>query len=711
MIRDNTFISTQSIVDKYLQTDTARNRKGVLRLLEIKDRQIRLLNLQQCQTAVDGAIHIGGASSATIPMVSLYYGGFLNLNIEDPTEIGQDMFILSKGHAVATLASIYVDLGYFESEILNHSRSIKSILNGHPGPLLPGVHVATGPMGQGMGVAQGLAIAGQNNPTFDVFALTGDGELQEGPIWEAMMYAGFKKLENFCVLIDHNGGQLDDVSKLHFPFFDLAGSLGSFGWEVYNVDATQYHAVYDALAEFKFGKRKGKPTAIICNSSKGHGGGSSFMTKHKAVIPEELLKREVAFQKRQEKLAIDKFCMEYNLLKESGQDELARVIEEKAESIGFKLVGDEFQIINVREIEPNVITRKAPVREKAIRYDREELPKLKPGNEYAGHKVIEAAMEVFAQDSRVFSVDSDLASTSGLQAGVGLIDRSRALNVGVAEANMVLIGEGLALLGYNTWVSTFCPFFDWKLIRRIAVGHQERLEVIAKNGWLSEGHGLDLTLLATAADFDTQCNGATHMGNDDVMMMNEAAYIKVINVSCPQQLLSIMEWIMAGNKGIIYLRILRAPSAVLYPHDFSFEYEKGYQLLKPAHTDAYIIASGRTVHEALEAAEILKKKNINIDVVDMPSIDSKLLLNLVHSDLPILVAEQNNGYIWNNLRKVLFQQTSVINTKQLHALNTTTENGLHYIHSGTYPELADHYRLNAKHLVDKTCEIIKNQGV
>ena len=125
-------------------------------------------------------------------------------------------------------------------------------------------------------------------------------------------------------------------------------------------------------------------------------------------------------------------------------------------------------------------------------------------------------MKVFARDPALVSIDSDLATTSGLEAGVAAVDQRRALNVGVAEANMMGIGEAFAALGHQTWISTFCPFFDWKVMRRIAVGHQERLEAMAApDGWLSEGHGLDLTMLATAANFETRTNGATHMGNDD----------------------------------------------------------------------------------------------------------------------------------------------------------------------------------------------------
>src|SRR6185312_2752291 len=239
-------------------------RQGILKLLAIKDSDIRILTVGQSRDAIDKGLHAGGAFSATIPLVALFYGGFLKLSIEDPTKRGQDIFTLSKGHAVATLASIYVELGYFDENVLRRSRSYESILNGHPGPILPGIHIATGPMGQGFGVAQGFAIAGRVSPRFDSFCMCGDGELQEGPIWEAVMFAGSKKLDNLCLLVDRNNGQLDIYSKTVFPMPDLAPVFRSFGWQAVDVDATQYDGVYAALDEFRYGPRNGKPTAIIC---------------------------------------------------------------------------------------------------------------------------------------------------------------------------------------------------------------------------------------------------------------------------------------------------------------------------------------------------------------------------------------------------------------------------------------------------------------
>ena len=212
-------------------------------------------------------------------------------------------------------------------------------------------------------------------------------------------------------------------------------------------------------------------------------------------------------------------------------------------------------------------------------------------------------MKVFARDSRVVSIDADLATTSGLEAGVAAVDQRRALNVGVAEANMMGIGEAFAALGYNTWISTFCPFYDWKVLRRIAVGQQERHEAMAAdNGWLSEGHGLDLTMLATAANFETRTNGATHMGNDDNLTFDAVAHLKIIDVSCPQQMLALMKWVMAGNRGLLYVRVMRTPSAVLYDADYQFEFGKGAFVHGAPADAAFIVSSGRGVHEAIAAA-------------------------------------------------------------------------------------------------------------
>jgi transketolase len=675
-----------------------------LKLLEIKDSDIRILTLEQARDAVDKGIHIGGAFSAVIPLVALFYGEILNADVAQPTRPGQDLFVLSKGHAVATLASIYADLGYFGRSVLKNSRSRESILNGHPGPILPGIPISTGPLGQGLSVAQGFALIGKRSPSFDSFCLTGDGELQEGLIWEAVMYASYKRLDNLCVLVDKNSGQLDDTKQLVFPLLELVERFKSFGWRVVSVDATQYGPVLDALRTFKFSPRDGRPTAIICRTRKGFGGFSGFLSGHKVEIPDTLTEQEMALQQNRRDLRAAEF---FRLLEELGSRRKAGEVRGKLAGIakGLNLKIEE-RAKGKKEVCPISLapkTRKAPVRDKRIRYDEALLPQLDKTREYAASWVITQAMRVFARDPRVVTIDADLASTSGLEAGVAYVDNTRAINVGIAEANMMNIGEAFAAMGYNAWASTFCPFFDWKVLRRIAIGQQERSEAARmKGGWLNEGHGLDLTFVATAPNFETRTNGGTHMGNDDSLVFDGIAHLKIIDASCPQQLLSILKWIMEGNRGLVYLRILRAPSGVLYGPDFRFEFGKGYFVRQSGADRAVIVSSGRGAFEALRAAELLAESGIAAGVVDMPSIDEPLLLDLYDFGKPVIVAEQNNGFIWSHYQRVLFRNREHIDPGRLTAINTLRRDGKpQFIHSATYGELLDQFGLSAARLADR----------
>jgi transketolase len=679
-------------------------RQGILKLLEIKDSDIRILTLKQCQDAVDKGLHSGGAFSATVPLVALYYGGLLNPDIEDPTRRGQDTFVLSKGHAVAALASIYAELGYFDASVLKNSRSWESILNGHPGPLLPGVHIATGPMGQGFSVAQGFAIAGKMNPRFDSYCMVGDGEAQEGTIWEAVMYAGQKHLDNLCVLVDRNNGQLDIASHMVFPMPDLENVFRAFNWEVLAVDATGYEGVFTALERFRFGPRNGKPTAIVCHSTKGHGALSDYMNRHKAVIPDPLIEQELELQAELRRARVQDFVIfQEQLASEPNGQPVRENLREAAGRMHLRLTADAAEQV----IGP-VLARRARPRNKRIHYDATLLPRIDASKEYASSDIVTGAMKVFARDSRVISIDADLATTSGLEAGVAFVDQRRALNVGVAEANMMSIGEAFAVLGCNAWVSTFCPFFDWKVLRRIAVGHQERLESMAsRDGWLSEGHGLDLTFLATGPDFETRTNGATHMGNDDATIFEGMGQLKIVNVSCPAQLLSIMRWIMGGNRGLVYVRVMRAPSRVLYGAAYEFEFGKASKLRESAQDRVIIVSSGRGVHEAIAAADECARAGLPAGVVDMPTIDEDLLLELSVSDRLVVFAEQNNGYIWQSCLKALARRGRQWNDmSRILAVNALASDGRpQFIHSGSYEELLDAFSLSpaklARTIIDR----------
>ena len=179
-------------------------------------------------------------------------------------------------------------------------------------------------MGQGFGVAQGFAIAGRSSPRFDSYCMTGDGELQEGPIWEAVMYAGQNHLDNLCVLVDRNNGQLDLHTRMVFPMPDLEAVFRSFGWQAHTVDATQFDGVVAALESFRFGARNGMPTAIICNSRKGFGSFSDFLNKHKVTLPDSLITQEHALQSDQRQARIEEFALYCERLEGSNEGEATR---------------------------------------------------------------------------------------------------------------------------------------------------------------------------------------------------------------------------------------------------------------------------------------------------------------------------------------------------------------------------------------------------
>ena len=521
------------------------------------------------------------------------------------------------------------------------------------------------------------------------------------------MYSSYRKLDNLCVLIDKNAGQSDDTKQLIFPMLNLDKRLTCFGWRVFNIDGTQYEPILEALQTFKYGPRDGKPTAIICRTRKGYGGFSNFMTGHKVILPDAITNQEMILQRQRRAERAEELVNYFNTLSENGDGATVReTLLATAERLNLEIVISNNQATDVKQIEVPVKTKTASPRNKRIKYDAGQLPKFDKTKEYRACDVITDAMKVFAQDPHVVSIDADLASTSGLEPSVGYVDMDRALNVGIAESNMMGISEAHAAMGFNTWAGTFAPFFDWRVMRRIAIGYQERLEAMAtEGGWLSKGHGLDITFIATSSNFDTLTNGATHMGNDDIQVFSGIAHLKIIDVSCPNQLLGIMKWIMDGDKRLVYLRIMRAASGVIYDDDYQFEYGKGHIIKESREDKAIIISSGRGVHEALAAASELETSGIKISVVDMPSTDEKLLLELHNSRKLLIIAEQNNGFIWSGFQNTLFKYEKTIDLSRVLPINCVSASGkTRFIHSATYQELIQQFGLSPSQLADTVKE-------
>lgn len=233
---------------------------------------IRRRSFQMVYEAQQG--HPGGDFSAADILATLYFG-VMRYNATAPNDPGRDRFVMSKGHCTGAFYSVLAAAGYFPEADLSTYMEPLSLLNGHPNRnYLPGVETNTGPLGHGLPVATGIAIAGQiDNADYRTFVLTGDGELQEGSNWEAALTAGHRKLENLTLIIDRNrlqqGARTEETASLD----PLDDKWRAFGWHVEMVDGHDHGQLLDVLSASP--KGRGKPLCVIANTVKGKG--VSFM--------------------------------------------------------------------------------------------------------------------------------------------------------------------------------------------------------------------------------------------------------------------------------------------------------------------------------------------------------------------------------------------------------------------------------------------------
>ncbi len=222
-----------------------------------------------------GSGHPGGSLSAVEVLVALYFGGVLRHDPQKPQWADRDRFILSKGHGCPVLYATYAEAGYIDPALLTTLRKLGSPLQGHPDKrMLPILEASTGSLGQGVSIGIGMALAARmDKKDFHTFVMIGDGEAQEGQVWEAAMFAGFHKLSNLTVIIDNNRQQLDDFTAKILDLSPLAEKWLSFGWNPVEIDGNDIQQVLPALAEARAATLK--PTVIIANTIKGKG--VSFM--------------------------------------------------------------------------------------------------------------------------------------------------------------------------------------------------------------------------------------------------------------------------------------------------------------------------------------------------------------------------------------------------------------------------------------------------
>ncbi len=240
--------------------------KNRIRELSIIANKVRKHALCAVYSANSG--HPGGSLSIAEVLTLLYFEK-MNIDPQNPKMPDRDRFVLSKGHTAPALYGVLAERGYFPTEDIKTFRRIDSYLQGHPDMKhIPGVDMSTGSLGQGVSAAGGMALAGKmDNKDYRVYAVLGDGELEEGQVWEQAMFAAHYKLDNFTIFIDFNGLQIDgDITKVMNPT-PIDKKFEAFGWNVITVDAHNFEELSDAIEKAK--TVKGKPTAVVMKSVKG----------------------------------------------------------------------------------------------------------------------------------------------------------------------------------------------------------------------------------------------------------------------------------------------------------------------------------------------------------------------------------------------------------------------------------------------------------
>jgi len=218
--------------------------------------------------------HPGGSLSAA-DIVSTLYFNEMNVDPKNPKMEDRDRFVLSKGHAAPLLYAVLAEKGYFDKELLGTLRKFGSPLQGHPDmKKLPGIDISTGSLGQGLSVANGMALSAKlDNKSYRTYVLLGDGEVQEGQVWEAAMTSAHYKLDNICAFLDSNNLQIDGNVDKVMGVEPLDDKWRAFGWNVIVIDGHNFEEILGALEAAK--AHKGQPTMVIAKTTKGKG--ISFM--------------------------------------------------------------------------------------------------------------------------------------------------------------------------------------------------------------------------------------------------------------------------------------------------------------------------------------------------------------------------------------------------------------------------------------------------
>lgn len=630
--------------------------------LKIRSTKIRKLLLESITNAGSG--HPGGSLSTTDILTALYFGklngnsekNIMDYDPKDPNWALRDKLILSKGHAAPALYATLAYAGFLDKDhVRNDLRRIDSNLQGHPSMRhTPGVDFSTGSLGQGISAAVGIALSGKERGLdYKVYSILGDGEMQEGQTWEALLTIPNKKLNNLCVIIDCNGIQIDGTTREINDLSVIENKLREFKFDARRVSGHMYEPMLEALREEKLKGKNDKPVAIIAYTIKGKG--VTFIEDNedyhgKALSAEELRSALDGFDKTIDTLGKKRASLRFGEI----EDTLERKIKEKKTTF----------------IMPS--------------YDKKEIKE-----EYAGptstRKAYAKTLLHHLDDPRIFIVNADL-SKSLMTDEFAIKQRGkRTLNVGVQEQNMMSIAAGLASTGYTVFTNSFAVFTERgaEQIRNSIAYPKMNVKVVGSHGGLATGP-----------------DGASHQAVEDIGFMTSIPDLVVIEPGDAYQTGGLVEK-MIEDKRPTYLRLGRNNLPLIFDKDQKFEIGKGYQLTDG--NDITIVSAGLT-YLAMDAYEKMKKKGINARVINMPTIkpiESEIILKAARETKGFVTIEDHN--VKNGLGAAVHEVLGM-RPAYLQRIGSQDRFGKS---ARDHNEIYEKYGITIDNIIDKSIEVIK----
>jgi transketolase len=507
-------------------------------------------------TTAAGSGHPTSCCSAADVVAALFFG-HMKYDPKNPHYYNNDRFILSKGHAAPLLYAAWAETGRFPVEELLTLRRLDSELEGHPTPRLPFVDVATGSLGQGLGVGVGMALCARlDNLDYRTYVLMGDGECAEGAVWEAANLAGINQLNNLIAIVDVNRLGQSQETALGHNLNAYKRRFEGFGWRTEEIDGHDMDEIIEVLAAVGLGNQ---PLVILAKTLKG--AGISFIQDKEGWHGKPLSK-----------------------------DEAARAIAELQPSAKSG-IGHAISAPSQLPAPKN----DAPGSYPPISY--------KLGDLVATREAFGAALlRIGEADQRVVAMDGDTKNSTYSEKFYKKFP-NRFAECFIAEQNMVGVATGYATRGKVPFASTFACFFARAYDQiRVAGISMANIKLVGSHVGVSIGE-----------------DGPSQMGLEDIAMMRAIAGSVVLYPGDAVSAEKLMDQ-MAATKGVAFLRTSRPKTPVIYNNDEQFPIGGAKVLRQSSGDKVTVVAAGVTLNEALKAADALKNEGVGITVVDAYSI-------------------------------------------------------------------------------------------